>query len=86
MFSTSAGIINSFPRQTTTSSHVMDVYAPNKHDRVYFSIPPRSSAGAFEQIANKSTWSGMSESQPIVEFSTSKIRTQNFIFRSNSSG
>jgi len=64
----------------------MDVYSPFEHDRVYLNVPPRSSAGAFEETANKSTWSGMSESQPIVEFNISKIRTQNFTARSNSSG
>jgi len=86
MFSTSPGILNSFLRQTTTSVHVTDVYSPIEHDRVYLTIPPRSSAGAFEQIANRSTWKGMTESQPIVELNISKIRTQNFTVRSISSG
>jgi hypothetical protein len=72
MFSTSTGILNSFPRQT--SVHVMDVHVPLEHDRVYLTVPPRSSAGAFGQIANTSTWSGMYESQPIVEFNISKIK------------
>lgn len=74
MFSTSAGTLNSFPMQTTTSVHVMDVHAPLEHDRVYLSVPPRSPAGAFGQIANISTWSGMYVSQPIVEFNISKIK------------
>ena len=64
----------------------MDIYAPTEHDSVYLNVPPRISAGAFEKTANKSTWSGMSESQPIVEFNISKIRTENFTVKSNSSG
>jgi hypothetical protein len=73
-------------RQTITTVHVMDVYAPFEQDRVYLNIPPRSSAGAFEQTANKSTLRGMSESQPIVEFNIPKIRTTNFTVRSKLSG
>ena len=86
MFSTSPGVLNFFPWQKTTSVHETDVYSPIEHDRVYLIVPPSNSAGAFEQIANKSTWSGMSESQTIVELNISKIRTQNFTVRSNSSG
>jgi hypothetical protein len=74
MFSTSAGIPNSFPRQTTTSMHVMDVHAPLEHDRVYLNVLPRSSAGAFGQTANICTLSGMYVSQTIVEFNISKIK------------
>lgn len=74
MFSTSAGILNSFPRQTTTSVHVMGRTCPLKHSPVYLNVPLRNSAGAFGQTTNISTWSGMYESQTIVEFNISKIK------------
>lgn len=38
MFSTSPSILNSFPRQTTTSVQVTDVYSPIEHDRVYLIV------------------------------------------------